>query len=91
MGLYEHQAKEKNIAIDTYTHRFHDVDRAILEGEDHGFVNIHVNKKRTGKIVGATIVARSVVWDHCLERIKRRDTGPILRYFLAQKSKMPGF
>jgi len=29
VGLYEHQAKEKNIAIDTYTHRFHDVDRVI--------------------------------------------------------------
>jgi len=58
VGLYEHQAKEKNIAIDTYTQRFHDVDRAILEGEDQGFVKIHV-KKGTGKIVGATIVARS--------------------------------
>ena len=58
VGLYEHQAKKKNIAIDTYTQRFHDVDRAILEGEDQGFVKIHV-KKGSGQIVGATIVARS--------------------------------
>ena len=58
VGLYEHQAKEKNIEIDTYTQRFHDVDRAILESEDQGFVKIHV-KKRSGQIVGATIVARS--------------------------------
>jgi len=58
VGLYEHQAKEKNIAIDTYIQKFHDVDRAILEGEESGFVKIHV-KHGTDKIVGATIVARS--------------------------------
>ncbi len=58
VGLYEHQAKEKNIAIDTYVQKFHDVDRAILEGEENGFVKIHVNKG-TDQIVGATIVARS--------------------------------
>ena len=34
------------------------MDRAILEGEDQGFVKIHV-KKGSGQIVGATIVARS--------------------------------
>ena len=58
VGLYEHQAKEKNIAIDTYIQKFHEVDRAILEGEENGFVKIHV-KHGTDKIVGATIVARS--------------------------------
>ena len=58
VGLYEHQAKEKNVAIDTYIQKFHDVDRAILEGEESGFVKIHV-KHGTDKIVGATIVARS--------------------------------
>ena len=34
VGLYEHDAKEKNIAVDTYIQKFHDVDRAILDGED---------------------------------------------------------
>jgi len=58
VGLYEHQAKEKNVAIDTYIQKFHEVDRAILEGEESGFVKIHV-KHGTDKIVGATIVARS--------------------------------
>ena len=56
VGLSEHQAKEKNIAIDTYIQKFHDVDRAILDGEDEGFVKVHVKKGRD-KIVGATIVA----------------------------------
>jgi pyruvate/2-oxoglutarate dehydrogenase complex dihydrolipoamide dehydrogenase (E3) component len=35
----------------------HDVDRAIADGEEAGFVKIHV-KKRTDRILGATIVAR---------------------------------
>lgn len=56
VGLYEHQAKEQNIAIDTYIQKFHDVDRAILDGEDEGFVKVHVNQG-TDRIVGATIVA----------------------------------
>jgi pyruvate/2-oxoglutarate dehydrogenase complex dihydrolipoamide dehydrogenase (E3) component len=56
VGLSEHQAKEKNIDIDTYIQKFHDVDRAILDGEEEGFVKVHV-KKGTDKIVGATIVA----------------------------------
>jgi pyruvate/2-oxoglutarate dehydrogenase complex dihydrolipoamide dehydrogenase (E3) component len=56
VGLYEHQAKEQNIAVETYIQKFHDVDRAILDGEEEGFVKVHV-KKGTDKILGATIVA----------------------------------
>lgn len=56
VGLYEHQAKEQGIEVDTYLQKFHEVDRAILDGEDEGFVKVHV-KKGTDTIVGATIVA----------------------------------
>ena len=35
----------------------HDVHRAIADGEEVGFVKIHV-KERTDRILGATIVAR---------------------------------
>ncbi|MBC8036574.1 MAG: FAD-containing oxidoreductase, partial [Rhizobiales bacterium] len=35
----------------------HDVDRAIADGEETGFVKIHV-KERTDRILGVTIVAR---------------------------------
>ena len=56
VGLYEQQAVEKGIAIDTYVQQFHEVDRAILDGEDDGFVKLHV-RKGTDRIVGATIVA----------------------------------
>lgn len=56
VGLGPKEAKQEGIEIDTYTQPFSGVDRAILEGEEDGFVRIHV-KKGTDKIVGATIVA----------------------------------
>ena len=58
VGLYETQAADKGIEVDTYVQQFSDVDRAILEGEDEGFAKVHV-KKGTDQIVGATIVARN--------------------------------
>lgn len=42
--------------VDTITVPFHDVDRAKLDGEEEGFVRVHL-KKGTDQIVGATIVA----------------------------------
>ena len=56
VGLYEKDAKEKGIEVETYTYKLNEVDRAILDGEDEGFARVHI-KKRTGKILGATIVA----------------------------------
>ena len=57
VGLYEGEAKEKGIDVDTFVQELRDVDRAILDGEDEGFVKVHV-RKGTDTIVGATIVAR---------------------------------
>ncbi|MFV1966428.1 MAG: FAD-dependent oxidoreductase, partial [Pirellulaceae bacterium] len=58
VGLYEKEAEQRDIEVDTYEQRFSDVDRAILEGEEDGFVKVHV-KKGTDQILGATIVARN--------------------------------
>ena len=58
VGLYEKEAQDKGVEVDTYVQHFRDVDRAILEGEDDGFAKVHV-RKGTDQIVGATIVARS--------------------------------
>jgi pyruvate/2-oxoglutarate dehydrogenase complex dihydrolipoamide dehydrogenase (E3) component len=57
VGIYERDAQEKGIAVDTFIRPLNDVDRAIADGEEEGFVKIHV-KKGTDKILGATIVAR---------------------------------
>lgn len=58
VGLYEKEAEEKGIEVETFVQELKDVDRAILEGEDEGFVKVHV-RKGTDQIVGATIVARN--------------------------------
>jgi pyruvate/2-oxoglutarate dehydrogenase complex dihydrolipoamide dehydrogenase (E3) component len=56
VGLYERDLAERKIEFDTFSRHLADVDRSILEGEDEGFVKIHV-KKGSDKILGATIVA----------------------------------
>ena len=43
--------------MDTFVRPFKEVDRAIIDGEEEGFVKVHV-KRGTDKILGATIVAR---------------------------------
>lgn len=56
VGLYERDAREKGIEVETYTYKLDEVDRAILDGEEEGFARIHI-QKGTDKILGATIVA----------------------------------
>ncbi len=56
VGLYETEAKEKGMEVDSYTQELSEVDRAILDGETEGFGRIHA-RKGTDRIVSATIVA----------------------------------
>lgn len=57
VGLYERDARERGIEVDTYLRPFSEVDRAITEADEEGFVKIHT-EKGSDKIVGATIVAK---------------------------------
>ncbi|MBT4485594.1 MAG: FAD-containing oxidoreductase, partial [Candidatus Latescibacteria bacterium] len=57
VGMYERDAQQKGIQADTFIRHFKDVDRAVLDGEQEGFVKINVNKG-TDRIIGATIVAK---------------------------------
>lgn len=57
VGLYVRQGRAQDIPVKTFTIPMHEVDRAIADGEEAGFVKIHV-KERTDGILGATIVAR---------------------------------
>jgi pyruvate/2-oxoglutarate dehydrogenase complex dihydrolipoamide dehydrogenase (E3) component len=57
VGLYEKEAEEKGIPVQTFVQELHDVDRALLDGEVEGFVKIHV-RKGSDKLLGTTIVAR---------------------------------
>ena len=57
VGMYEKDAKAKGIPVRTFVAELGDVDRAILDGEDEGFIKVHV-KEGTDRILGATLVAR---------------------------------
>ena len=57
VGMYERDARERGIPVDTFVREMKEVDRAIADGEEEGFVKVHV-RKGTDKILGATIVAR---------------------------------
>jgi pyruvate/2-oxoglutarate dehydrogenase complex dihydrolipoamide dehydrogenase (E3) component len=57
IGIYVRDARAVGIPIKSYTIPMHQVDRALADGEEQGFVKIHV-REGTDKILGATIVAR---------------------------------
>lgn len=56
VGLYERDAKERGIAIDTYQVPIARANRAVTDGEEEGLVKVHVRKGKD-EILGATIVA----------------------------------
>jgi pyruvate/2-oxoglutarate dehydrogenase complex dihydrolipoamide dehydrogenase (E3) component len=57
VGIYVTEAREKNVPIKTFTVLMHEVARAIADGEEDGFVKVHV-REATGQVLGATVVAR---------------------------------
>ena len=57
VGLYPEEARRHGIETEIFTSAFEDVDRAILDGETDGMVEIYA-KKGTDRIIGATIVAK---------------------------------
>jgi pyruvate/2-oxoglutarate dehydrogenase complex dihydrolipoamide dehydrogenase (E3) component len=55
VGLYAAEAERAGIAIDTYDVPLSAVNRAVTDGEEDGFVRVHV-KRGSDRIVGATLV-----------------------------------
>ncbi len=55
VGLNEQEAIEKKIPHDVHVYGIDDLDRAIADGEAHGFVKV-ITPKGQDKILGATIV-----------------------------------
>lgn len=56
IGVHVWEVRQQSIPIKSFTVMMHDVDRAITDGQDTGFVKIHV-AQGTDRILGATIVA----------------------------------
>ena len=81
VGLYEHEARERGIACRTFTLELADVDRAVLDGEDEGFVKVLVSSGGD-KILGATIVAAhagEMISELTLAMVGRLGLGTIAR------------
>jgi len=57
VGLSEQEAQKRGIAYQVFLKPLKEVDRAVIDGKEEGFVKILV-KECSDKILGATIVAR---------------------------------
>jgi pyruvate/2-oxoglutarate dehydrogenase complex dihydrolipoamide dehydrogenase (E3) component len=57
VGIHVREANRRGIPVKTFTVLMHEVDRAVTDSEETGFVKINV-REGTDKILGATIVAR---------------------------------
>ncbi|HSA59210.1 MAG TPA: mercuric reductase [bacterium] len=55
VGLNEKEAKEKKVSYDVYTYPMMDLDRAVCDREDEGFVKV-LTKKGSDELLGATLV-----------------------------------
>jgi len=79
VGMYERDAAEQGIDVETVTVPLADVDRAVLDGEDEGFVRVHL-KKGSDRILGATLVAEhagEMIGELCLAVTHRIGLGKI--------------
>ncbi|MDZ4783279.1 MAG: mercuric reductase [Planctomycetia bacterium] len=57
VGMYEKDARDRGLEVDTIRLELSELDRALLDGEEEGFLKVHV-KKGTDRILGATLVSR---------------------------------
>ena len=57
VGLYEQEARQRGLKLQTLTVSLAEIDRAVLDGEPEGFARLHVDAG-SGHILGATAVAR---------------------------------
>ncbi len=56
VGLTEGEAVEEGHEVHTITVPLHDVDRAVLEGQESGFFRVHL-RRGSDRILGATLIA----------------------------------
>jgi pyruvate/2-oxoglutarate dehydrogenase complex dihydrolipoamide dehydrogenase (E3) component len=82
VGLYEFEANQQGIAVNTIHIPFSSVDRAIADGETEGFVKI-LHQKGSDQILGATIVAR-----HAGEMISEITTAIVHKIGLSKLSSV---
>lgn len=92
VGLYVRQARERGIPVKTFTVPMHDVDRALTDSEESGFVKIHV-RDGSDEILGATVVARhagEMINDLSLAMVAGIGLGTISRVIHAYPTQAEG-
>ena len=92
VGLYVRQARDRGIPVTTFTVPMHEVDRAITDGEESGFVKVHV-RDGSGEILGATVVARhagEMINDLSLAMVAGIGLGTIARVIHAYPTQAEG-
>jgi pyruvate/2-oxoglutarate dehydrogenase complex dihydrolipoamide dehydrogenase (E3) component len=80
VGMYERDARAAGIEVDVYHVPLAEVDRAVADGEEEGFVRV-VARRGSGRILGATIVAAhagETISEATLAIVGRRGLGTIL-------------
>jgi pyruvate/2-oxoglutarate dehydrogenase complex dihydrolipoamide dehydrogenase (E3) component len=82
VGMYEQEAQKLGIDVETIQIPFSNVDRAIADGEELGFLKIH-HKKGSDEILGATIVA-----SHAGEMISEITTAIVHKIGLSKLSSV---
>jgi pyruvate/2-oxoglutarate dehydrogenase complex dihydrolipoamide dehydrogenase (E3) component len=81
VGLYERDARARGHAVASLTVPLAEVDRAILDGEEEGFLRV-VHEQGSGKILGATLVAEhagDMLGELCLAVTAGIDLGRLAR------------
>jgi pyruvate/2-oxoglutarate dehydrogenase complex dihydrolipoamide dehydrogenase (E3) component len=81
VGLYEAEAKARGIEVRTFTEPMDHVDRAVLDGDTEGFINVHV-RAGSDHILGATVVARhagEMISELTLAMVGRLGLGTLAR------------
>ena len=58
VGLYEAQAREQRLEVETLDVPLAEIDRTRLDGEEEGFLRLHMAKGKD-RILGATLVAEN--------------------------------
>jgi pyruvate/2-oxoglutarate dehydrogenase complex dihydrolipoamide dehydrogenase (E3) component len=82
VGMYEDEAQQRGINVNTIKIPFSSVDRAIADGEEEGFVKV-LHEQGSDRILGATIVAR-----HAGEMISEVTTAIVGKLGLSKLSSV---
>ena len=93
VGMTLEEAARDGIALDSVTVQFHEIDRAVLEGDDEGFMRVLL-KPGSDRIVGVTIVdahAGDLLGEACLAVTNRMRLGDLGRTMHAYPTRAEVF